>query len=481
MTTSERLADFAAGLRYDDLPPQVTREAKRLLLDTIGCGLGGHAVEKGQMAVAYARRMGGAPEATVLGMPGKLPAANAAFANGDLMNALDWNALLPPSHVPPYVMPGAMALAELEGRSGRDLITALVLGMEVAGRVGRSLGGLRATKGGYPLPVWGISSNQLGATAAAAHVLGLDAGKMLHALGLAAFHAPVPSHVKYNYTKEVGYAKFAPSGWMAQGGVTTATLAQMGYRGDTSFLETERGFWAMNAAPAWDEASVLDGIGSDWGFLNAAYKFWPTCGFYQSPLDALTALIDEHDIQPEEIDEIVYAIEQFASIPKYTTTEPNDHIEAAASGPYILSVAAHRIPRGPGWQARELLEHPGIRALMKKVRHEVNPRSETLRHQDIEVEGRPYLSHRPADVRIRARGQVFEKSLDFANWLSIGVEGCIPTDEGLAEKFRANAEGVLPPAQTEAVIDAVMSLEDVGDVSTMMEQLAAQELARVSA
>ena len=101
MTTSERLADFAAGLRYDDLPPQVTREAKRLLLDTIGCGLGGHAVEKGQMAVAYARRMGGAPEATVLGMPGKLPAANAAFANGDLMNALDWNALLPPSHVPP--------------------------------------------------------------------------------------------------------------------------------------------------------------------------------------------------------------------------------------------------------------------------------------------------------------------------------------------------------------------------------------------
>ena len=118
-------------------------------------------------------------------------------------------------------------------------------------------------------------------------------------------------------------------------------------------------------------------------------------------------------------------------------------------------VATHKLARGG-------LEHPrGI--------------------QDIEVEGRPYLSHRPADVRIRARGQVFEKSLDFANWLSIGVEGCIPTDEGLAEKFRANAEGVLPPAQTEAVIDAVMSLEDVGDVSTMMEQLAAQELARVSA
>ncbi|MBF9032661.1 hypothetical protein HKCCE2091_00265 [Rhodobacterales bacterium HKCCE2091] len=465
------LAEFCAGLRYEDLPEAVVTEARRLILDTIGCGLGGHAVEKGQIAVAHVRRMGGTPEASILGVRGKVPAATAAFANGDLMNALDWNVLMPPSHVPPYAIPPALALAEAGQRSGRDLIVAAVLAMEVSGRVGTSLGGLRATKGGYPLKVWGISANQVGATAGAAHVLGLDADRMQHALGLAGYHAPLPTHVKYNYTKEVGYAKFAPSGWMAQAGVTTALLAEAGYRGDTSFLEGDMGFWAMNGAPFWDPAKITDGLGQDWVFLNAAYKYWPTCGFYQSPLDLFTRMIAEHDLAPDEIEEVVYHIESFASIPKYLTTEPNDHVEAAASGPYVMAVAAHRIPRGPCWQDKALLDHPGIRAFMRKVRHAVNPRSEDLRRLDIEERGLPYLSHRPARVTVRARGQVFDASADFANWLSIGVESCRPTDDGLAEKFRANAEGVLDEVRTARAIERIMGLEQEPDLAGLMADL----------
>lgn len=468
---TRQLSEFSSNLKFSDLPAEIVTEAKRLILDTIGCGLGGYGVEKGQMAVRYAKHMGGTPEATILGVKEKVPSAIAAFANGDLMNALDWNVLMPPSHVPPYVIPPALALAERDGKSGKDLITSVVLAMEVSGRVGTSLGGLRATKGGFPLQVWGISANQIGATAGAAHMLGLDADKMQHALGLAAFHAPLPTHVKYNYTKEIGYAKFAPSGWMAQAGVTTAELAQMGYRGDTSFLETERGFWAMNSAPNYDPAKITSGLGDSWVFMNAAYKYWPTCGFYQSPLDLFTAMIEENNIQPEEIDEVVYHIEKFASIPKYVTTEPNDHIEAAASGPYVIAVAAHRIKRGPAWQDKALLEHEGIRALMKKVRHEVNPRSEELRHQDIEVEGRPYLSHRPARITIKARGQVFDRSVDFANWLSIGVEAYRPTNEGLAEKFRANAEIILSDKNTDAAIDTILHLDELENIADLMPLL----------
>ena len=470
-SVTRTLAEFSSRLRYEDLPAEIVHEAKRLILDTIGCGLGGYAVEKGQMAVKLAQKMGGLAEATILGVPQKVPSAMAAFANGDLMNALDWNALLPPSHVPPYVMPPALALAEANGKTGKDLIAAIVLGMEVAGRVGTSLGGLRATEGGFPLRVWGISSNQLGATAAAAHVLGLDPDRMQHALGLAGFHAPVPSHVKYNYTKEVGYAKFGPSGWMAQGGVVTALLAEMGYRGDTSFLETERGFWAMNSAPSWDPAKITDGLGEQWVFTNAGYKYWPTCGFYQSPLEAFIWLIDKHDLQPEEIEEVVYEIEKFASIDKYVTTEPNDHVEAAASGPYVIAVAAHRIKRGPGWQAQSVMNDPRIRAFMKKVRHAVNPRSEELRRQDIEVEGRPYLSHRPARIVIRARGQTFERSVDYANWLSMGVDAYRPTDEGLAEKFRLNAESILSDTNTDSAIDIITHLEELDDASALMAKL----------
>lgn len=470
--TTRTLAEFAAGLRYEDLPAHVVTEAKRLLLDTIGCGLGGYGVEKGQMAVKLAERMGGTPEATILGRREKVPAALAAFANGDLMNALDWNVLMPPSHVPPYAIPPALALAETGRKSGKDLITAAVLAMEVSGRVGTALGGLRATKGGFPLKVWGISANQIGATAGAAHVLGLDAERMTHALGLAAYHAPLPTHVKYNYTKEIGYAKYAPSGWMAQGGVTTALLAEMGYRGDTSFLEGEHGFAAMNSSPNYQPEKITEGLGERWVCLNAAYKFWPTCGFYQSPLDLFSRMIEENDLQPEEIEEVTYHIETFASIPKYLTTEPRDHIEAAASGPYVIAVAAHRIPRGPGWQDKALLEHAGIRAFMKKVRHAVNPRSEELRHEDIEVKGLPYLSHRPARITIKASGTVFDEEVDFANWLSMGVDACRPTDEGLAEKFRANAGDVLSRDRTNAAIRMLQQMEAQADVSELMELLA---------
>lgn len=470
---TRQLAAFCADLNYKDLAPEIVAEVKRLLLDTVGCGLGAIDLEKGHISIELSRRSGGTPEATILGTQGKFPCSAAAFSNGELMNTLDWNALLPPSHVPPYVIPPALALGEAHGRSGKDLITALALALEIPGRVGTALGGLRATPGGFPLRVWGISSNQLGATVGAGRILNLDRDRMLHALGLAGYYAPLPSHVKYNYTTEVGYPKYAPSGWMAQAGVTTALLAEAGYRGDQSVLEGDHGFWAMNGAQSCDWGKITQRLGNEWVFMNAAYKYWPTCGMFQSPLDAFTALIEEHQLQPEEISNVVVRIEAFAGLPKYVNDDPQDHVEAASSLPYCIAVAAHRIKRGPQWQAQSVQDDPRIRQFMKKVKHEVNPRSEELRHRDLVVEGLPYLSHRPADVEVSARGQVFRKSVDFATWLSIGVEAYRPTNEGLAEKFRANAEAALSPAKMDAAIELIFNLEEVTDVSRLMRELAA--------
>lgn len=468
---TETVANFASGLKFEDLPDTVVREVKRLILDTVGCGIGGLQLEKGRMAAELVRRTAGATEASVVGVRGKVPCAMAAFANGELMNAIDWNALLPPSHVPPYVVPPALALAEAHHASGPDLICAVATALEISGRVGTSLGGLRATPGGFPLRVWGISSNQLGATAGAAKILGLSGERMLHAIGLAGYYAPLPSHAKYNHTTHVGYAKYAPAGWIAQAGVTTALLAEMGYRGDTSVLDGEHGFWAMNSAPSCDADKVTDRLGEEWVFMNAAYKYWPTCGMFQSPLDAFTRIIKEHDLQPDEISEVVVRIEAFAGLEKYVNTDIRDHVEAASSLQYVIAVAAHRIKRGPGWQVPEVMNDPRIRAFMLKVRHAVNPRSEQLRHQDLEVEGRPYLSHRPADVEVRARGTVFSHSVDFAQWLSIGVEEYRPTDAGLAEKFRANSEDVLDASKMSGAIEAILDLESMTDVAELAAML----------
>lgn len=467
---SASLAAICADFAQMPLPDPVIRETKRLIFDTIGCGLGGHAVEKGRLAARFTQSNGGTGAATVLGLRGKFPATAAAFANGELMHALDWCSVQPPSHVPTYVLPPLLALAESRHLSGKALIAAMALACEVTGRVGQSIGSLRATPGGFPRRVWGISTNQLGATAGAGLLLGFDADQMLHALGASAYYAPLATHVKYNHTIEVGYAKYGPSGWMAQGALTTALLTEMGHRGDTSFLDGPHGFAAQNGALDWEPDRIFADWGQDWVFLSLGYKKWPVNGMNQSSIDVFIDLIEEHGLQPDEIDEVTMSIEAFAGLPKYVNTTPNDHVEAASSGPYSLAVAAHRIPRGPQWQADGLWHDPKIRAFMAKVRHAVNPKSEPLRARDLEEERRHYLRHRPAHIRILARGRVFEGETDFAAWLSVDPDHA-PSDAELAQKFRENAAGRIAPDKVERAIEALWDLENCMDVAAVMTLL----------
>jgi 2-methylcitrate dehydratase PrpD len=151
-------------------------------------------------------------------------------------------------------------------------IAAAALAMEVTSRLSTATGGLRSGKDAVPRRVWGLTSNSIGGTAGAANLLGLDAHKMLHALGTSAYYAPLATHTKFNYTVEQGYAKYGPAGWMAQGAVTTTLLAEMGYHGDTSFLEGDYGFYVQNGADNWNPDTLTVGLGRDWVFMNVGFK-----------------------------------------------------------------------------------------------------------------------------------------------------------------------------------------------------------------
>lgn len=470
-SVTETLAKFSSGLEFNDLPPEVVHELKRLLLDTIGCGLGGLDLDKGEMALRLAKKSGGAPEATIFGTAERVPAAMAAFANGELMNALDWCALQPPAHLTPYVIPSVMALAEVQHSSGKELIAALAVAHELSCRVADSLGNLRATKGGFPVRSYGMGCNQLGATAGAARILGLDTERMKHALGLGGYFAPIASHGKYSHTVHVGMAKYGPTGWTAQAGVVTAQLAEMGYRGDVSVMDGEYGFWAMNGSQSCDWDKLTRGLGIDWAFFAIGYKYWPCCGSHQSPLDAFVKIINDHDLAPNEIEKVVVQLEAYIGLPKYISTDIQDHVEAASSLPYNIAVAAHRVPWGPKWQSRETMANPQVREFMNRVEHGTYPRSEELRHQDLVIDGRRNLKHRPARVEVYARGQTFVHAVDFAKWLTNDVDESRASDEGLADKFRANAKGVLSSQEMDTVIDCIMHLEELADTAKLAEML----------
>jgi len=312
-----------------------------------------------------------------------------------------------------------------------------------------------------------MGCNQFGATAGAARIMGLDAEKMRHALGIAGYYAPVASHNKYTYTVHPGLAKYGPSGWVGQAGVITAVFAEQGYRGDDTVLDGDYGFWAMNGSPSCEWEKLTQGLGKEWAFLAIGYKYWPCCGMFQTPLDVFTKIIDDHDLSAREIDKVVVMNEAMNSLPRYMNVDVRDHVEAAASLPYNIAAAAHRVPRGPKWQWRETLENPEVREFMNRVEQVVYPRCEEMRHQDLVVDGRRNLKHRPARVEVHARGRTFAHAVDFANWIPNDVPETRASDEGLADKFRAGASGVLSERDTEAAIDCIMHLEDLGDASKL--------------
>ncbi len=194
---TETLVRFAADTSFDDLPPKVVHETKRIFLDIMGCALGGRELDKGKIAVGFARNVGGTPEATILGTPFRVSCTNAAFADGELMHSLDYCPVLPPAHVSPYVTAAPLVLAELKQSSGKDLIAAVAMAHEVASRIGISVGSMRAKAGGFPARSYGLSCNTFGAATGAAMILGLDRARLADAFGIAGYLAPLPTHTKF--------------------------------------------------------------------------------------------------------------------------------------------------------------------------------------------------------------------------------------------------------------------------------------------
>jgi 2-methylcitrate dehydratase PrpD len=469
--TTQTLASFVSRTRFEDLPREAIHETKRLLLDVIGCALGSVSLDKGRIAVEFARESGGRPQATILGTGERVTPALAAFANGELMNAMDYCPLLPPNHIPPFVAPAPLALAEAKRASGKTLITAVALANEVASRVGLSLDSLRGKERGVA-PTWGLGFNEFGATAGAAKVLNLDGAAMADALGLAGYLAPVPSHNKFLLTpRGGGLAKYGPAGWTAQGGVTSALLASKGYEGDRSVLDGESGFWAMTGSTTTDPSKITLGLGQEWNLLRVTYKRWPCCGLFQSPLGAFTKLVEKHQLSAQEIESVLIKNEEQNLLPRFRSNDIRHHVDVQSSLPYNIALAAYRVDIGPGWQSDSNLNNPVFRAFMGKVSVEPYARADETRVQELMVERRRMIERRPSYVQVTARGQVFTEMAEYAHWLSIENADFRATDEDLAGKFRANAANTLGAAKVERAIDKVMNLEAVADVTQLMEEL----------
>ncbi|MBB1152135.1 MmgE/PrpD family protein [Amycolatopsis dendrobii] len=465
-TIIDQLAAFAAGADARELPDEVIRESQRILLDSLGCAVASLGDEGAQRGVDYARYLGGsAGQASILGTGTKTSVPAAAFANAELINALDQDAVLPPGHVTPYVLPGALATAESLRVSGTKLLEAIAVAHEMSYRIGNATDYLRDIKDGVvTIPdIIGYSSTLFGAAAAVGVVKGLDGETLADALGIMGSTVPTNTQRAWMMHAPSTTIKYQLAGGMALSAVTAANLAERGHTGDRQLLDDrEYGFPRFIGTSRWEPAPITAGLGAEWTFTPfQSFKPYPHCRVMHALFDALTEIVETNDLRPDEIDAITAYGESFVMQPVWVNETIRNPRDAQFSMTHGLALAAHRIPPGKDWQTPEAVLDPSVLDLTKKAEFKAHPDyTEALKNNP---------AARRSLVEVEARGTTYRGERAYPKGSPSPDPATYLTDDELVAKFRHNVEGVV--ADPDAIVQAVFDLQNVEDVSALLNQV----------
>jgi 2-methylcitrate dehydratase PrpD len=468
-TIVEQLAGFTADARYSMLPAEVVEECKRVLLDSIGCALGAVSEPKGRIGIQYGLLTGGGDggEATIIGTGHRVSPFGASFANGELINTLDFDAILPPGHVAPYVLPAALAVGESLGASGKVMIEAVAVSHEMSYRFGKAMDYLRDVKDGKVTPpkVYGYSSAVFGATAAIGKVKGATGRVLAHSLGIAATISPVNAHRAWTMHAPSTTMKYLNAGVLTQAALTAAYMAELGHRGDLQVLDdAEFGYPRFIGTTRWEPDRITTDLGRTWQFpADQSYKPYPHTRILHGLLDALTEVVEDNDIKPDEIEAIHAWGEAWVNQPTWISRQIEFVHDAQFSIPHGLAVGAHRVTPSKAWQDPALVFSPSVLGLMDKVTFEPHP--------DYVQAVMAAPASRPSRIEVVARGTSFVAERAFPKGSPSPDPASFMTNDELVAKFRINAEGVIPQDRIDSVIDAVLTLEESDDISQIMRQL----------
>ncbi len=358
-----RLAEYAAGLRYQDLPPTVIQRAKDCITDTVAVIVLGNGLPWSRIVAAYAQRIGAGGRSRILGADGPaVQAPAAALANGTLAHAFESDNLTKPGagvHPGATLLPPALAVAQDRGNSGRELITALVAGFEVMYRIGYATKHSNERRGFHAPGTTG----PFGAAVASGVLLGLDAQQMTNALGIAGARAG----------GRRGFARAGPGalgarrhrGRAAARGGMAASLAADGFTGPRSVIEGEAGFLKVFCTE-WDMAGLTRGLGTDYATLKLCLKRFPVHMTAQTAVQAVLELQAEHGFTGAQVDCVTVAgTERMATI--NNIANPTDIMMAQYSIPFCVALALFRDPRDPASFDDSALTDTAIRAMCARV------------------------------------------------------------------------------------------------------------------
>ncbi len=446
------MAEWAASVDYADLPAEVITEAKRFLMDSVGCALGGAQQHDVHIAREVLGECAGNGDATVLITGERWDPVSASLLNALMIRVMDYNDIYwkqDPSH-PSDIIPAAMATAERAGGSGRDLLVGIALAYEFEQRLCevsfpgvREIGWHHATLTAAASPI------------AAGRMLGLTAEQIQHAIGISASRHCTTGSVTAG---KLTMMKNTVDPMATQSGVIAALLAEKGYTGPEHVLDGKEGFSQVFDSE-WRFPILTDGLGETWRILQCGMKFFPTEALTHAPISATLDLVNGHDLDPDEVETVtIYSLARAADIladsSKYDprTKETADH-----SLPYVIAAAVADRQVTP-------IQFTDAKIMDEKIRAQL-PKVKVI--ADAEIEAVFPELQRVRVVIKTTDGREVEQQLDYPK----GDPRNPLTNDEISGKFKALAEGIATTEDVERMQNAINRTEEFDDVRELMSQL----------
>lgn len=336
---SARVAQHAAHVRFENLPPPTVAAAKRAILDGVGVMFAASGLSEDVLPfVGLARSLAGSPQATLMGFQERVSAPMAALANGAMAHALDFEDAFDPApcHPNASLLPALFSAAEFRSPvSGREFIVAVASGCDLACRMALSLRQPLEAGGWYPPPILGA----FGATAAVARAMRLSAGQIVDAFSLLLCQNTCPGEIKHSPETVIRAIREA---FPAQAALLSSLLAERGVKGFAHPLEGQNGFFALYAAGRYESADITEGLGERFWIDDLSFKKWPCCRGTHAYIEAVQTLRRAHRFAASDVSELLILggeLQRMLCEPTAQKRRPQTVIDAKFSLPFTVAVA----------------------------------------------------------------------------------------------------------------------------------------------
>jgi 2-methylcitrate dehydratase PrpD len=439
------LAEFAVGLRYETLPNAVVDRAKTCLIDTVGAMTFGTTLPWSRIMVEYVQRTSLPGKGSIVGTPHKVRGQMAALANGVLAHSFELDSLCQPGV---GVHPGAslsapgIPVAQAQGRSGKELLTAFVAGFEVMYRIGDATCHSSETIGFHNPGLTGV----FGGAIVTGLLMKLDVDRMTQALGIA---GSLCSGL-LEFSRSGGMVKRLHVGRAAESGALAATLAREGFTGPATVLEGQFGFLAAFAKER-DAARLTRALGDEWHTLKTMLKRYSCHITAHVPVTAALELKAKHGFSASDVASVVIAADEKV-LSHHNITEPQDIMMGQYSVPFCVALALHKDPLDPRVFGDESVRDAAIR--------------ETCRHTTVTQIPPDKARHRFSaivTVRLKNGRELTSEMHEFP-----GMPSRPLTREELRAKFLKLTAGTTA-FNPEAVFARLEKLEDQESVTPLLD------------